>query len=96
MSCTLLLQHDEDPGSRNFGVRVCHLTNDKIPVPVVLEILLEHVEMNGLYTEGIYRKSGSANRMKELYQKLETGKSTDKVQLRITLICGRSRGRPLP
>ncbi|XP_062371539.1 si:zfos-588f8.1 isoform X5 [Sardina pilchardus] len=64
-------KNEEDSGMRNFGVRVCHLTNDKTPVPVVLEIMLEHVEMNGLYTEGIYRKSGSANRMKELYQKME-------------------------
>uniref|UniRef100_A0A8C2JC65 Myosin IXB n=1 Tax=Cyprinus carpio TaxID=7962 RepID=A0A8C2JC65_CYPCA len=61
------------PGSQHFGVRVCHLVNNKTPVPVVLEIMLEHVEMNGLYTEGIYRKSGSANRMKELHQLLEAG-----------------------
>uniref|UniRef100_A0A673M8J4 Myosin IXB n=1 Tax=Sinocyclocheilus rhinocerous TaxID=307959 RepID=A0A673M8J4_9TELE len=62
---------DDEPGSQHFGVRVCHLVNNKTPVPIVLEIMLEHVEMNGLYTEGIYRKSGSANRMKELHQLLE-------------------------
>uniref|UniRef100_A0A7N8WPF8 Myosin IXB n=1 Tax=Mastacembelus armatus TaxID=205130 RepID=A0A7N8WPF8_9TELE len=60
------------PGGQHFGVRVCHLVSDKNPVPIVLEMLLEHVEMHGLYTEGIYRKSGSANRMKELHQRLET------------------------
>uniref|UniRef100_A0A8C9VPP8 Myosin IXB n=1 Tax=Scleropages formosus TaxID=113540 RepID=A0A8C9VPP8_SCLFO len=43
----------------NFGVRVCALISDKNPVPIVLEMMLEHVEMNGLYTEGIYRKSGA-------------------------------------
>ncbi|XP_039538277.1 unconventional myosin-IXb isoform X3 [Pimephales promelas] len=64
---------DDEPGSQHFGVRVCHLVNSKTPVPVVLEIMMEHVEMNGLYTEGIYRKSGSANRMKELHQLLEAG-----------------------
>ncbi|XP_068568919.1 unconventional myosin-IXb isoform X4 [Cebidichthys violaceus] len=63
---------DEESGGLHFGVRVCHLVNDKSPVPMVLEMMLEHVEMNGLYTEGIYRKSGSANRMKELHQRLET------------------------
>lgn len=68
------MQSDEESGGLHFGVRVCHLTSDKNPVPVVLEIMLEHVEMNGLYTEGIYRKSGSANRMKELHQLMETGK----------------------
>ncbi|XP_051978155.1 unconventional myosin-IXb isoform X3 [Xyrauchen texanus] len=64
---------EDEPGSQHFGVRVCHLVNNRTPVPIVLEIMLEHVEMIGLYTEGIYRKSGSANRMKELHQVLEAG-----------------------
>uniref|UniRef100_A0A672HL31 Myosin IXB n=1 Tax=Salarias fasciatus TaxID=181472 RepID=A0A672HL31_SALFA len=63
---------DEDCAGQHFGVRVGQLVSDKSPVPMVLEMMLEHVEMNGLYTEGIYRKSGSANRIKELHQKLET------------------------
>ncbi|KPP72515.1 hypothetical protein Z043_108476, partial [Scleropages formosus] len=67
---------EEEPGSQNFGVRVCALISDKNPVPIVLEMMLEHVEMNGLYTEGIYRKSGAANRMKELRQLLETEPGT--------------------
>lgn len=66
-------QSDEESGGQHFGVRVGHLVSDKNPVPMVLEMMLEHVEMQGLYTEGIYRKSGSANRMKELHQRLETG-----------------------
>ncbi|MBN3317152.1 MYO9B protein, partial [Atractosteus spatula] len=66
---------EEESGS-HFGVRVCALTSSKNPVPAVLSILLEHVEMNGLYTEGIYRKSGSANRMKELHQLLESDPNT--------------------
>ncbi|KAK1152491.1 hypothetical protein AOXY_G31171 [Acipenser oxyrinchus oxyrinchus] len=65
------MKNETEAGSRHFGVRVCALTSERNPVPIVLEILLEHVEMNGLYTEGIYRKSGSANRMKELWQRLE-------------------------
>ncbi|XP_028258695.1 unconventional myosin-IXb isoform X3 [Parambassis ranga] len=63
---------DEEFNGQHFGVRVCHLVSDKNPVPMVLEMMLEHVEMQGLYTEGIYRKSGAANRMKELHQRLET------------------------
>ncbi|XP_041861931.1 unconventional myosin-IXb isoform X3 [Melanotaenia boesemani] len=63
---------DEEFTGQHFGVRVGHLVSDKNPVPMVLEMMLEHVEMQGLYTEGIYRKSGSANRMKELHQRLET------------------------
>lgn len=49
------------------------LTSDKASVPIVLEKLLEHVEMHGLYTEGLYRKSGAANRTRELRQALQTG-----------------------
>ncbi|XP_043910703.1 unconventional myosin-IXb [Protopterus annectens] len=55
----------------HFGVDLCSLISDKNPVPVVMEKLLEYVEMHGLYTEGIYRKSGAANRMKDLRQRLE-------------------------
>ncbi|MFT7798703.1 unconventional myosin-IXb-like isoform X3 [Arapaima gigas] len=67
---------EEDPGSLHFGVRVCTLVSEKNPVPIVLEMMLEHVEMNGLYTEGIYRKSGAANRMKDLRQLLDTEPGT--------------------
>uniref|UniRef100_A0A4W5R5Y3 Myosin IXB n=1 Tax=Hucho hucho TaxID=62062 RepID=A0A4W5R5Y3_9TELE len=63
---------DEESGGLHFGVRLCNLTSEDNPIPIVLEIMLEHVEMNGLLTEGIYRKSGSANRMKELHQLMET------------------------
>uniref|UniRef100_A0A8C8HBY7 Unconventional myosin-IXb n=1 Tax=Oncorhynchus tshawytscha TaxID=74940 RepID=A0A8C8HBY7_ONCTS len=64
---------DKESGGLHFGVRLCHLTSEDNPIPIVLEMMLEHVEMNGLLTEGIYRKSGSANRMKELHQLMETG-----------------------
>ncbi|XP_039999529.1 unconventional myosin-IXb isoform X2 [Xiphias gladius] len=65
-------QDDSVPGSLHFGVQVCVLTSKANPVPKVLELLLLHVELNGLYTEGIYRKSGSACRARELHQILET------------------------
>lgn len=42
---------------------------------MVIQMMLEHVEMNGLYTEGIYRKSGSACHARELHQLLETSKT---------------------
>uniref|UniRef100_A0A3Q2CG75 Myosin IXA n=1 Tax=Cyprinodon variegatus TaxID=28743 RepID=A0A3Q2CG75_CYPVA len=52
--------------SRQFGVEVSRLTNDERTVPLVVEKLINHIEMHGLYTEGIYRKSGSTNKIKEL------------------------------
>uniref|UniRef100_A0A672IFN1 Unconventional myosin-IXb-like n=1 Tax=Salarias fasciatus TaxID=181472 RepID=A0A672IFN1_SALFA len=63
---------DSLPGSLHFGVEVCVLTSKANPIPKVVELLLMHVEINGLYTEGIYRKSGSACRARELHQILET------------------------
>ncbi|MEQ2177115.1 hypothetical protein GOODEAATRI_000563, partial [Goodea atripinnis] len=63
---------DSVPGSQHFGVQVSVLTNIANPVPKVVELLLMHVELNGLYTEGIYRKSGAACRARELHQVLET------------------------
>ncbi|KAL1280669.1 hypothetical protein QQF64_015269, partial [Cirrhinus molitorella] len=55
----------------HFGVPVCALVRTADAVPFVMEKMLVHVEMNGLYTEGIYRKSGSACRAKELHNVLE-------------------------
>ncbi len=44
-----------------------------------------HVELNGLYTEGIYRKSGSACRARELHQILETGEKFFAHQLKLEM-----------
>lgn len=68
-----------EPGAElgHFGVCVDSLTNDKTSVPLVLEKLLEHVELHGLYTEGLYRKSGTAHRTRELRQALQTGGQGD-------------------
>uniref|UniRef100_A0A673M2U1 Unconventional myosin-IXb-like n=1 Tax=Sinocyclocheilus rhinocerous TaxID=307959 RepID=A0A673M2U1_9TELE len=55
----------------HFGVPICALVRTADSVPFVMEKMLVHVEMNGLYTEGIYRKSGSACRAKELHHILE-------------------------
>lgn len=53
---------------------VSRLTHDDRSVPLVVEKLINYIEMHGLYTEGIYRKSGSTNKIKELKQGLDTGK----------------------
>nr|XP_058918687.1 unconventional myosin-IXb isoform X2 [Kogia breviceps] len=71
-----------EPGTEpgHFGVCVDSLTGDKVSVPIVLEKLLEHVEMHGLYTEGLYRKSGAANRTRELRQALQTDPTAVKLE----------------
>ncbi|KAM6235747.1 unconventional myosin-IXb isoform 3-T4 [Porphyrio hochstetteri] len=80
-SCTSCgKKNEQDAEPRHFGVCVSALTSEKNSVPVVLEKLLEYVEMHGLYTEGIYRKSGSANRMKELKQLLQADPNSVKLE----------------
>ncbi|XP_066460703.1 unconventional myosin-IXb isoform X2 [Eleutherodactylus coqui] len=68
------------PGGHHFGVHVAELTNESTSVPVVMEILLEYLEMHGLYTEGIYRKSGAANCMRELKMSLEKDPNSVKLE----------------
>lgn len=58
-----------------FGVHLLTLTSRAELVPCVLERMLAHVEMNGLYTEGIYRKSGSTLKAKELHHLLDTSET---------------------
>ncbi|XP_030620550.1 unconventional myosin-IXAa [Chanos chanos] len=65
-------KYDPELSSRQFGVEVSRLTNDERSVPLVVEKLINYIEMHGLYTEGIYRKSGSTNKIKELRQGLDT------------------------
>uniref|UniRef100_A0A8C9RMP0 Myosin IXA n=1 Tax=Scleropages formosus TaxID=113540 RepID=A0A8C9RMP0_SCLFO len=65
-------KYDPELSSRQFGVEVTRLTSDDRTVPLVVEKLINYIEMHGLYTEGIYRKSGSTNKIKELKQGLDT------------------------
>ncbi|XP_065133061.1 unconventional myosin-IXb isoform X3 [Paramisgurnus dabryanus] len=60
----------------HFGVPLCILVHTADSVPFVMDKMLVHVEMNGLYTEGIYRKSGSACKAKELHHILEKDPQT--------------------
>ncbi|XP_072517059.1 unconventional myosin-IXAa isoform X2 [Salminus brasiliensis] len=69
-------KYDPELSSRQFGVDVSRLTNDERSVPLVVEKLINYIEMHGLYTEGIYRKSGSTNKIKELKQGLDTDVSS--------------------
>uniref|UniRef100_A0AAZ3PVF3 Myosin IXAb n=1 Tax=Oncorhynchus tshawytscha TaxID=74940 RepID=A0AAZ3PVF3_ONCTS len=71
-----LLNYDLELSSRQFGVEVSRLTSEERTVPLVVEKLINYIEMHGLYTEGIFRKSGSTNKIKELRQGLDTDVSS--------------------
>ncbi|XP_075860636.1 unconventional myosin-IXa isoform X4 [Microcebus murinus] len=65
-------KYDPELSSRQFGVELSRLTSEDRTVPLVVEKLINYIEMHGLYTEGIYRKSGSTNKIKELRHGLDT------------------------
>uniref|UniRef100_H2URU3 Myosin IXA n=1 Tax=Takifugu rubripes TaxID=31033 RepID=H2URU3_TAKRU len=65
-------KYEPELSSRQFGVELSRLTSEERQVPQLVEKLINYIEMHGLYTEGIYRKSGSANKIKELRQGLDT------------------------
>ncbi|XP_054633613.1 unconventional myosin-IXa-like isoform X7 [Dunckerocampus dactyliophorus] len=65
-------KYDPELSPRQFGVELSRLTSEERAVPQLVEKLINYIEMHGLYTEGIYRKSGSTNKIKELRQGLDT------------------------
>lgn len=75
------VQYDPELSSRQFAVELTRLTNDERSVPSVVEKLINYIEMHGVYTEGIYRKSGSTNKIKELKQGLDTGTTHETMRL---------------
>ncbi|XP_076546715.1 unconventional myosin-IXa isoform X2 [Osmia lignaria lignaria] len=56
-----------------FGVPLYKLDCGDGKVPVVVDRLITTIEMHGLYTEGIYRKSGVSSKVKELKLKMDEG-----------------------
>ncbi|XP_056137125.1 unconventional myosin-IXAb [Lampris incognitus] len=65
-------KYDLELSSRQFGIELSRLTGEERVVPHLVEKLINYIEMHGLYTEGIYRKSGSTNKIKELRQGMDT------------------------
>ncbi|KAM9313161.1 unconventional myosin-IXa [Gastrophryne carolinensis] len=72
ITTTCSKKYDNELSPRHFGVELSRLTNEERTVPVLLEKLINYIEMHGLYTEGIYRKPGSNNKIRELRQNLDT------------------------
>ncbi|XP_060817512.1 unconventional myosin-IXa-like isoform X2 [Bombus pascuorum] len=54
-----------------FGVPLYKLDCGDGKVPIVVDRLITTIEMHGLYTEGIYRKSGVSSKVKELKVKMD-------------------------
>ncbi|KAG5896314.1 hypothetical protein JTB14_030518 [Gonioctena quinquepunctata] len=56
---------------RVFGVSLVTLLTEDNKIPPVIEKLLSTIELYGLYTEGIYRKSGVSSKIKEVKNKMD-------------------------
>ncbi|XP_029165977.1 unconventional myosin-IXa-like isoform X3 [Nylanderia fulva] len=56
-----------------FGVPLYKLDCGDGKVPLVVDRLITTIEMHGLYTEGIYRKSGVSSKVRELKVKMDEG-----------------------
>jgi myosin-9 len=71
-SCKLVCypgQRDQHVGC--FGVPLDRLVDDEHRVPQVIEDLMTAIELKGLYTEGLYRKSGIASKIIEVKSQLD-------------------------
>ena len=53
---------------------LAYILKDSQKVPTVVERLIKAIELNGLFTVGVYRKAGAAGKIKELLNLINTGK----------------------
>ncbi|GBP31606.1 Unconventional myosin-IXa [Eumeta japonica] len=54
-----------------FGVPLYELPTGDSNIPIVVDRLITTIEMTGLYTEGLYRKSGLSSKVRELRRLLD-------------------------
>lgn len=60
------------PGDKKiFGVALVTLVTEEHKIPLVIEKLIYTIEVKGLYTEGIYRKSGVSSKIKEVKARMD-------------------------
>lgn len=53
---------------------LCCMEDNVVKIPVKIEQIITKIEMHGLYTEGLYRKSGVNSKIKELKTKMSESK----------------------
>lgn len=58
-----------------FNVPLQSLVGPEDKIPVFMDHLILLIETHGLYTEGVYRKSGAAPKVKALKVALDSGET---------------------
>lgn len=69
-NCTKDSSLNADGNKKLFGASLHSLIVENNTIPAVIEKLLSTIEL-GLYTEGLYRKSGVSSKVRELKNKME-------------------------
>ncbi|CAB3980876.1 unconventional myosin-IXa-like [Paramuricea clavata] len=64
-----------------FGNDLCLLVSDDIQIPVVVARLINEIENKGLFQEGLYRKSPSAAKVRQLKNTFSSAKDINLVDL---------------
>ena len=57
-----------------FGIHLQYLVDEGRKIPVFVERLITAIEIDGIYTVGLYRKAGAAGRIRQLVKELNTSK----------------------
>lgn len=71
-----------------FGIPLERLVDEEHRVPKVVEDLMTAIELKGLYTEGLYRKSGTTSKINEVKTKLDKGEPIDLDSYSIHVLTG--------
>ncbi|XP_071844516.1 unconventional myosin-IXb-like isoform X6 [Apostichopus japonicus] len=84
--CTKATEHckgnlPEKVKGRLIGSNLNSLVHGEMCVPPVVERCITCVELNGIYTVGIYRRAGSEVKVKELKHKINTEENLDNIDL---------------
>ncbi|XP_064649028.1 unconventional myosin-IXAa-like isoform X6 [Lineus longissimus] len=59
-------EHGSSSSGKVFGAPLSHLILDGMTIPTIFDDMINAIEANGLYTEGLYRKSGVQGKVRQL------------------------------
>lgn len=87
-TCGLSSSSNKSTRQGCFGVPLDRLVDEERRVPQVVEDLVTKIEMKGLYTEGLYRKSGTTSKINEVKNKLDAAEAIDLDSYSINVLTG--------
>ncbi|XP_033097030.1 unconventional myosin-IXa-like [Anneissia japonica] len=66
-----------------FGSSLSTLTRGSCAIPKIIEKCIFHIELHGLYQEGIYRRPGPEAKVKEIKLRINSGEDVDSIDLTV-------------